>query len=75
MEKYVSLEIAILLKDKNFNLKTHHYFGKHKYDKKYSEYSGYNDDYWGDNYYYDWNSNGEPFKPFFKKSFISIIAF
>ena len=34
MEKYVSLEIAILLKDKNFNLKTHHYFGKHKYDKK-----------------------------------------
>jgi hypothetical protein len=65
-EDYVSFELAKVLKDNGFKVKTNNYFSKHLYDKKYSEYHGFDDEYWGDNYYYDWNSHGEPFKPFNK---------
>jgi len=65
-EQLTSIETAKLAKEKGFNIKTHDYFAKHVYDKKYHEYTGYNDDYWGENYEYDWNTNGEPFKPFSK---------
>jgi hypothetical protein len=62
----VSLQTAKLLKEHGFDIPTHGYFGKHRYDKEYREFIGYNDEYWGDNYEYDWNTNGEPFKPFSK---------
>jgi hypothetical protein len=63
-ETLVSFETAKLAKEKGFDLKTHNYFTKHPYDKIYHVYNGYDDEYWGDNYEYDWNTNGEPFKPF-----------
>jgi hypothetical protein len=62
----VSLTTAKLLKEHGFDIPTHEYFGKRRNDKEYQEYVGYNDEYWGDNYESDWNTNGEPFKPFSK---------
>lgn len=65
-EQLITLETAKLAKEKGFDWKTHDYFNKNKYSTKYKHSIGYIDDYWGDNYNYDWNTNGEPFKPFSK---------
>lgn len=68
-EELVSFQTAKLAKEKGFNLKTHDYFSKDKYEKELSEKIGFDDEYWGNNYLYDWNTNGEPFKPFNKECY------
>ncbi len=66
-ENLCSFQVSQLLKEKGFAVKTHCYFNKPKYSKKYETSVGFNSQYWGDNHYYDWNSFGEPFKPFSKE--------
>ena|SRR5690606_14289816 len=68
-EEIVSFQVAKLAKEKGFNLETHDYFSKDKYRSEFNHNVGFNDDYWGDNYVYDWNTNGEPFKPFNKECY------
>lgn len=65
-EEVISFKTAKLAKEKGFDWETHSYFSKPKYSKEYEHLVGFDDDYWGNNYYYDWNTNGEPFKPFSK---------
>ena len=64
-----SFKTAKLAKQKGFNIPVHNYFSKSKFDKEYSENIGFNHEYWGDNYIHDWNTLGEPFKPFSKDCF------
>lgn len=68
-EELITFETAKLAKEKGFNLKTHDYFSKDKYRREFNHNVGFDDDYWGDNYVYDWNTNGEPFKPFNKECY------
>jgi spore maturation protein CgeB len=63
-ESLITFETAKLAKEKGFNLKVHNYFSKERWEREFSLKNGFNDDYWGDNWFYDWNTNGEPYKPF-----------
>ena len=68
-DELITFETAKLAKEKGFNLETHDYFSKDSYEKEFSHKIGFNDDYWGDNYIHNWNTNGEPFKPFSKECY------
>lgn len=65
-ETLITFETAKLAKEKGFDLKTHNYYSKDKYEKVFRLKQGYCDDYWGDNYCFNWNTQGEPYKPFSK---------
>jgi hypothetical protein len=68
-EQLITFKTAKLAKEMGFNVKTHFYYSKNRYSKNFELHEGFDDDYWGENNYYDWNTLGEPYKPFSKECY------
>lgn len=66
-ENYCSFEVAKLLKEKGFGVKTRFFYylnDNRKWHKDGDIGEGFDDEYWGNNTNLNWNQGTLPFKPF-----------